>query len=169
MPTKLKSQYCFRNASDHISVSNNLDLKYIKLLHSNVLWVIGKHKYRPKNFKQHNFCFNSPSYLRKSSLIPLIYMTFQVSNSYLHVVFTSTMDLWVSTSAISISLKKNGGVLSQVINNLKSSPEEQLCSVRDTIQKVFIFGLGFIWVQFSTLSCKNILPSPWFPREVWWE
>lgn len=162
-----KRQNCFTNSSGRISVSNNLNLKYIKLLQSKFSMSNREtHKDRPKNFKQHNFCFYSPSYLRKSSLIELMYMTFQVSNSFRPVVFISTMVLWVLTSATSISLKKNGGVLSQVIKNLKSAPEGQLCSFRAIIQRVFIFGLGCIWVQFSTLSCRSFLPPPWFPSEV---
>lgn len=58
------------------------------------------------------------------------------------------------------------GVLSQATSNRKSSPEGQLWPFRDIIQKIFVFGLGFIWVQFSTLSCTKFLPSPCLPSEV---
>lgn len=76
----------------------------------------------------------------------LMYMTFQVFNPFLPVLFISTMFLGVLTSAVSISLKKHGGVLRQVMSTLKSSPGGKLSSFRGIIQRVFGFGLGYIWV-----------------------
>lgn len=92
-------------------------------------------------------------------------MTFQVSNFFFLV---SSPLQWSSGSNIRIFNlpEEEWGVLSQAINNLKSSPEVQLCSFRDIIQKIFIFDLEFIWIQFSTLSFTRFLPSPCLPREV---
>lgn len=92
-------------------------------------------------------------------------MTFQGSNFFFLV---SSPLQWSSGSNIRIFNlpEEEWGVLSQAINNLKSSPEVQLCSFRDIIQKIFIFDLEFIWIQFSTLSFTRFLPSPCLPREV---
>lgn len=140
--------------------------KYIKLIHSKFSMSNREtYKYRLKNFKQHNSCFNSPSYLRKSSLIQLMLMIFQVSNSFLTVVFISTMILWVWHQQVHSQEEW------EHIESTHQQPEiftkRAICCFRVIILKVFIFGLGLIWVQFSTLPCKSFLPSPWFPSEVW--
>lgn len=89
-------QNCSAHSSGCISVSNNVNLKYMNLLHSKSCKSNREtHKYGAINFKQSNFWFNSPNFLRKSSLIQLCTWP----SKYLTLFFLSCSSLqWSSGS-----------------------------------------------------------------------
>lgn len=102
-------QNCSIHSSDCISESNNLNLKYNKQskpCKNNR----ETHNYATTNFKQSNFYFNSPNFVRKSSLMLLMYMTFQVSTLFFLSLHLYNVPLGPNISSLNLPQEAWGSI-----------------------------------------------------------